>query len=134
MTFQVSVHELVDDDGDGSRVSRHLLVMKGAPERILERSSTISIDGADVALTVERRAAFQAAYEILGGLGERVLGFADLLLPPGVYTPDYQYDSKEVNFPLDGLRFCGLVSMIDPPRPAVPSAVARCRSAGVKVS
>ncbi|GMS80304.1 hypothetical protein PENTCL1PPCAC_2479, partial [Pristionchus entomophagus] len=33
----------------------------------------------------------------------------------------------------DGLRFVGLMSMIDPPRAAVPDAVAKCRSAGIKV-
>jgi len=31
------------------------------------------------------------------------------------------------------LTFCGLISMIDPPRAAVPDAVAKCRSAGIKV-
>ena len=38
-----------------------------------------------------------------------------------------------MNFPLEGLRFVGLISMIDPPRAAVPDAVAKCRSAGIKV-
>ncbi|GMS91868.1 hypothetical protein PENTCL1PPCAC_14044, partial [Pristionchus entomophagus] len=33
----------------------------------------------------------------------------------------------------DGLRFVGLMSMIDPPRAAVPDAVAKCRTAGIKV-
>ena len=31
------------------------------------------------------------------------------------------------------LRFVGLLSMIDPPRPNVPEAVAKCRLAGIKV-
>ena len=34
---------------------------------------------------------------------------------------------------MTGLRFVGIVSMIDPPRPAVPDAVSKCRSAGIKV-
>ena len=34
---------------------------------------------------------------------------------------------------MKGLRFLGLISMIDPPRAAVPDAVAKCRSAGIKV-
>merc|ERR1712029_64455 len=33
----------------------------------------------------------------------------------------------------EGLRFVGLMSMIDPPRAAVPDAVSKCRSAGIKV-
>lgn len=34
---------------------------------------------------------------------------------------------------MEGLRFIGLMSMIDPPRAAVPDAVAKCRSAGIRV-
>lgn len=32
-----------------------------------------------------------------------------------------------------GLRFVGMVSLIDPPRPSVPDAVSKCRSAGIRV-
>merc|ERR1711937_187945 len=45
----------------------------------------------------------------------------------------YPFDPDEANFPVDGLRFVGLMSMIDPPRAAVPDAVLKCRSAGIKV-
>merc|ERR1711953_36831 len=38
-----------------------------------------------------------------------------------------------VNFPTENLTFVGLMAMIDPPRAAVPDAVAKCRSAGIKV-
>ena len=34
---------------------------------------------------------------------------------------------------MSGLRFIGLMSLIDPPRAAVPDAVTKCRSAGIKV-
>lgn len=48
--------------------------MKGAPERILERCSTIFVHGKEVAMTDEWKNLFNQAYLELGGLGERVLG------------------------------------------------------------
>lgn len=77
--------------------------------------------------------AFNNAYLELGGLGERVLGFCDYTLPSDKFPVGFKFNSDEPNFPVDGLRFVGLMSMIDPPRAAVPDAVAKCRSAGIKV-
>lgn len=110
-----------------------LLVMKGAPERILERCSTIVINGEEVAMDDNWREAFNNAYNELGGLGERVLGFCDFMLPKDQFPSDYNFNAEDENFPLTGLRFVGLMAMIDPPRAAVPDAVAKCRSAGIKV-
>merc|ERR1712126_574612 len=107
--------------------------MKGAPERIVDRCSTIVVDGKEYPLNDEWKDAFNTAYMELGGLGERVLGFCDFMLPADKYPVGYPFDADEANFPLDGLRFVGLMSMIDPPRAAVPDAVAKCRSAGIKV-
>merc|ERR1739844_192739 len=126
--FQVSVHETEDKNDN-----RYLLVMKGAPERIVDRCSTIVIDGKELPMTQEWKDAFEAAYMELGGLGERVLGFCDYMLPADKYPNGYPFDAEDVNFPLEGLRFVGLMSMIGPPRAAVPDAVAKCRSAGIKV-
>ena len=126
--FQVSIHRVDDPNED-----RHLLVMKGAPERILERCTSIVIDGIERPMTEEWKQAFNQAYMQLGGLGERVLGFCDFMLDAKQYPQGYAFDPDEVNFPLDGLRFVGLMSMIDPPRAAVPDAVSKCRSAGIKV-
>merc|ERR1711860_353297 len=126
--FQVSIHETEDKNDN-----RHLLVMKGAPERIVDRCSTIVIDGRELPMTEEWKNAFEAAYMELGGLGERVLGFCDYMLPADKYPNGYPFDAEDVNFPLEGLRFVGLMSMIDPPRAAVPDAVSKCRSAGIKV-
>merc|ERR1719461_887019 len=80
-----------------------------------------------------RKEAFNNAYMELGGLGERVLGFCDFYLDKEQFPKGFAFDTEEVNFPLEGLRFVGLMSMIDPPRAAVPDAVAKCRSAGIKV-
>merc|ERR1711962_1983467 len=126
--FQVSVHETPDE-----KDPRYLLVMKGAPERILDRCSTILINGEEKELDQEWKDNFNNAYLELGGLGERVLGFCDFMLPEEKYPEGYPFDGDDVNFPLEGLRFVGLMSMIDPPRAAVPDAVNKCRSAGIKV-
>lgn len=66
---QLSIHK---NPNDGE--SKHLLVMKGAPERILDRCSTIMLQGKEQPLDDELKDAFQNAYLELGGLGERVLG------------------------------------------------------------
>lgn len=77
--------------------------------------------------------AFNEAYLELGGLGERVLGFCDFILPDDKYPIGFRFDSDKPNFPIENFRFIGLMSMIDPPRAAVPDAVVKCRSAGIKV-
>ncbi|KAG8182327.1 hypothetical protein JTE90_004094 [Oedothorax gibbosus] len=126
--YHVTIHE-TDDSSNPS----YLLCMKGAPERVLDRCSTIYINGKEKVLDDEMKEAFNNAYLELGGLGERVIGFCDFILPTEEYPHGYPFDADEQNFPIDGLRFLGLVSMIDPPRAAVPDAVAKCRSAGIKV-
>ncbi|XP_059138718.1 sodium/potassium-transporting ATPase subunit alpha-like [Physella acuta] len=126
--YQVSIHETEDPNDP-----RYLLVMKGAPERIMDRCSSILMHGKDQPLDDNFREAFNSAYLELGGLGERVLGFCDYLLPAAEYPPNYVFDPEGPNFPITGLRFVGLMSMIDPPRAAVPDAVGKCRSAGIKV-
>jgi sodium/potassium-transporting ATPase subunit alpha len=127
--YQVSLHEQAPDSDD----KRYVLVMKGAPERILDRCSTILINGEEQELTEEWKTAFNTAYLELGGLGERVLGFCDYILPEADFPIGYPFNPDEENFPLSGLRFVGLMAMIDPPRAAVPDAVGKCRSAGIKV-
>uniref|UniRef100_A0A7N6A1G9 Sodium/potassium-transporting ATPase subunit alpha n=1 Tax=Anabas testudineus TaxID=64144 RepID=A0A7N6A1G9_ANATE len=126
--FQLSIHEL-EDPLD----LRYLLVMKGAPERILERCSTILIKGQELPLDEQWKEAFQTAYMDLGGLGERVLGFCHLYLNEKEFPRGYHFDTDEMNFTTSGLCFAGLISMIDPPRATVPDAVMKCRTAGIRV-
>ncbi|XP_028972313.2 sodium/potassium-transporting ATPase subunit alpha-1 [Esox lucius] len=125
--YQLSIHKNVAGE------SKHLLVMKGAPERILDRCSTILIQGKEQPLDDEMKDAFQNAYIELGGLGERVLGFCHFHLPDDQFAEGFQFDCEEVNFTTENLCFVGLMSMIDPPRAAVPDAVGKCRNAGIKV-
>ena len=124
--YQVSVHKQESETD-----SRYLLVMKGAPERILDRCSTILMQGEEKPLDDEMKEAFNSAYMHLGGLGERVLGFCHYYLPEDQYPQGFEFVADDsCNFPLENLCFVGLMSMIDPPRAAVPDAVSKCRSAG----
>jgi len=104
--------------------------MKGAPERIVERCSTILINNKEYNLDKRWKERFQKAYTKLGGLGERVLGFCDLRLSLEDFPQGFQFDSDNINFPLENLRFLGFITMIDPPRPGVTEAVQKCRTAG----
>jgi len=127
--YQVSVHKQESETD-----SRYLLVMKGAPERILDRCSTILMQGEEKPLDDEMKEAFNSAYMHLGGLGERVLGFCHYYLPEDQFPQGFEFVADDpCNFPLENLCFVGLMSMIDPPRAAVPDAVSKCRSAGIKV-
>lgn len=67
--MQLSIHVNPDPSE-----SKHLLVMKGAPEKVLENCSSILIKGKEHCLDDQMKVAFQNAYMELGGRGERVLG------------------------------------------------------------
>jgi sodium/potassium-transporting ATPase subunit alpha len=122
--WQLSIHKVPE-----SRT--FLLVMKGAPERVIDRCSHIMINGEAVKLDDSHKQEFQRAYETLAGHGERVLAMAELELKD--IAPDYEFSVEEENFPTGGLVFVGLVALMDPPKPNVPDAVAQCKQAGIRV-
>lgn len=105
----------------------HLLLVKGAPERIAERCSFYAVDDGGGAVSLCAIDAtwhhdFAAAYERFALCGERVLGFAYApCLPDG--TPQ---EGGE-------LVFAGLISLADPPKDGCTEAVGACRTAGVRV-
>ena len=85
--------------------------MKGAPEAITDFCSTILINGKAEKMTSEWKTIISEANENLGDRGERVFGFCDLELPVSSFPVGFAFDSEEVNFPLTGLRFLGLVQL-----------------------
>lgn len=123
--YQVSIHQ---------HNGKNFLAMKGAPERIIDRCSYIHLNGETIPMTAEHKAQAEANNASLGALGERVLGFCYMELDAEKFGSGYKFSNEpEPNFPLTGLTFAGLTALIDPPRPAVPNAVEKCRSAGIKV-
>ncbi|CAN0052626.1 unnamed protein product [Ectocarpus sp. 4 AP-2014] len=105
----IEVHVVKQEDKpDGER----LVVMKGAPERIIDRCSEVMLGSRIVPMTPELKAQIEAHQETLSRNGLR---------------PPIHPKSKE------GLVFLGLMALIDPPREAVPGAVGKCKTAGIKV-
>ena len=114
-----------------NQTNNNFLLMKGASERIVEKCSTILINGKDVPFNKEYKEKYYNAYLDLGGCGERVIGFCDL--PLNDFPAGEEIDFEDGRIPKENYRFLGLISMIDPPRPSVPNAVFECRSAGIKI-
>jgi calcium-translocating P-type ATPase len=112
----------IDERPDGLYVH-----VKGAPEEALDRCEVIlGADGRERPLSAEERGEILALSERWAGEGLRILAAATARLPAGP-LPE-QRDEVE-----RGLVFLGLVALLDPPRPEVAEAVARCRSAGIRV-
>jgi sodium/potassium-transporting ATPase subunit alpha len=130
--FQVSIH-LQNNDESAHRI----MVMKGAPERILMRCDYMCIGGKPVPITEDMIKKYDSDIAGLMEQGERVLGMCYVHLPVDQFPTEFVYETDDTpNFPMnkgEGLVFAGLMSLQDPPRPAVPGAVTDCMTAGVKV-
>jgi sodium/potassium-transporting ATPase subunit alpha len=108
--------------------------MKGAPEKIFEKCKYIRVGNGAQALTSDLREQFEIANTQFAKNGERVLGFARLLLRRDEYPNGYGFNLKDpFDLPFEGFEFVGLVSMIDPPKDSVSDAIEKCRTAGIKV-
>lgn len=83
---------------------RHVVFLKGAPERVLERCSTVAFDHETRKLDDEIKDAYTESCYVLANNGERVLGFADLDLPVSTYPPGFAFSEDPLNFPLNNLR------------------------------
>lgn len=100
----------------------YLAIVKGAPDCLLELSSSIWDGDCVRHMDTETLAAFHAANEDLASQGIRVLAVGCRPLPsPGAGAGDER-----------DLTMLGLVGMIDPPRPAAKTAVATCLAAGIR--
>ena len=103
-----------------------VLNVKGAPETVLERCTTVSDGLAARPLDLAQRTAVEASLEQLTERGLRVLAVATRPLP-GPTPPEKREDAEH------GLCLLGLVGLLDPARPEVAGAVRSCHEAGVRL-
>jgi len=101
----------------------HMLYCKGAPESVLPLCSEMLLQGKRLPLDEASRASLLSAHEQMTERGLRVIALAYRSLPE--HTAAEQRETE--------LIFAGLVGLVDPPREAVPEAVSRCHTAGIRV-
>ncbi|MCC6667616.1 MAG: cation-translocating P-type ATPase [Polyangiaceae bacterium] len=106
---------------------RVLVLVKGAPDVLLERSSHVLAARGTEPLDDEARRTISAESERMAGQAMRVLAVAERNIEGSDLEPGST--TRYVN----GLTFVGLIGIIDPPRPEARVAVARCARAGVGV-
>jgi sodium/potassium-transporting ATPase subunit alpha len=92
--------------------------MKGAPEVVIAKCSSILMNNEVTALTGNQKENISEAYRTMASRGDRVLAMA--------YREGADKEARD-------FIFVALIGMIDPPRKEIPEAVAKCRSAGIKV-
>ena len=104
--------------------SKHIAFTKGAMDGLLDIATSVCLNGTAEPMTSERRADLIAAHAQLAGSGARVLGVGCKPLED-VFVAKPECERE--------LTFIGMIGLIDPPRPEARAAVARCRSAGIRV-
>lgn len=105
-------------EGQGTR----MLLAKGAPEVILERSQWLWQAGHRESLSDAARARLESSVTELAGQGYRLLALAQADVPLG------DGEAHEAD-----LTFIGLAAISDPPREGARSAIESCLDAGIRV-
>ncbi|MGV3570799.1 MAG: HAD-IC family P-type ATPase [Ramlibacter sp.] len=105
------------------RGSGNVLLVKGAPERVLAMCAQQA--GRDGRAEPLDAGSWRTAVDAQAGAGRRVLALAEREPFAG---PDLRQSDVE-----QGLTLLGIVGIIDPPRAEARRAVAQCREAGIRV-
>uniref|UniRef100_F1RGR0 Calcium-transporting ATPase n=1 Tax=Sus scrofa TaxID=9823 RepID=F1RGR0_PIG len=110
------------------------MFVKGAPESVIERCSSVRVGSRTVPLNTTSREQILAKVRDWGSGSDtlRCLALATRDAPPRKEAMQLDDCSKFVQYETD-LTFVGCVGMLDPPRPEVASCIARCRQAGIRV-
>jgi P-type Ca2+ transporter type 2C len=109
------------------------VLMKGAPEIVLEHCTTIlDTDGTIRPLTVADRATILKQLSEAAGAAMRTLAFAQKSLPAETSREEDALRQMRETIERE-MTFVGFVAIRDPLRPEVPAAIEECRLAGIEV-
>jgi Ca2+ transporting ATPase len=109
------------------------LFVKGAPESVFDRCTSVMVDGRTIPFTPQLRAVLLERTVAYGGQGLRTLALAYVNVTV-LDTAHYESQSSQDFARFEqNLTFVSLVGMLDPPRPEVRLAVANCKAAGIRV-
>ncbi|MDX5379588.1 MAG: HAD-IC family P-type ATPase [Halomonas sp.] len=110
--YMATLHE-VDD--------QPTLLVKGAPDRLLEMCQRVRTEAGDTPLAPD---VWEARIEALSARGLRVLALAE--------KPIHDVAELDERHAEEGLVLLGLIGLLDPPREEAIRAVERCLSAGIR--
>jgi len=121
----ITIHKHEDKPNDREGL---IAFMKGATKVVLEKCSYIEVDGKLRELSEKEKEDIKVISRGMAEQALRVLGFAYKKIGEKEGGVGNYKNLKE-----QGFVFLGLQGMIDPPRPEVREAVAKCREAGIKI-
>jgi Ca2+-transporting ATPase len=117
--YQVTFHL------DGERVR---LMVKGAPDVLLNLCKTVFDGNGDQPLDAHQHQLIEHANEKMASTGLRVLAVAWTEIPVRDFVPN-----GDLFIYVKDLVFTGLVGLMDPPRPEAHDAIALCHKAGISI-
>ena len=105
--------------------SRKEIFVVGAPEKILELSDKLLMNGSASDFNAQAKQQIQNKIDEWSASAMRVIALA--------YKEANTNASSVKEEEINGLVFAGITGMIDPPRPEAREAVLKCREAGIRV-
>jgi Ca2+ transporting ATPase len=117
------------NNGGNGKIS---LLVKGAPESIIERCTKIQLDNNVIEMTEALRT--KAMSKVLAFGGEKALRCIALAKIENVTTNDWNLKEQSLFAKYESnMTFVGLVGMMDPPREEVKKSIKNCKTAGIRV-
>ena len=115
--------------------------LKGAPEVVLQRCSSVWMDGSQRPLTEALNSLILNRQNSMGRSGLRVIAVCRRLLPLADFNSQFKKSGADSEtgdeldrIPSSGYCFVGMYGLLDPPREQVADSIQKAHTAGVRVS